>query len=193
MLQAILFIPVYILVTTALGTVAIVVGSVDFRGKIIAKLVRLWAMILLLASGVRYRVTGLENLDRKGNYIFASNHESSFDIPLVFGLLPYHIVSIAKIELRKVPILGWAMMGARHIFIDRHNSRRAIASLKEASESLTRNPRSIILFPEGTRSPDGDIHQFKRGDSVWHSLSACTLFRWHSAAHETFWKRNLYG
>lgn len=55
------------------------------------------------------------------------------------------------------------MMGARHIFIDRHNSRRAIASLKEASESLTRNPRSIILFPEGTRSPDGDIHQFKRG------------------------------
>lgn len=106
MLQAILFIPVYILVTTALGTVAIVVGSVDFRGKIIAKLVRLWAMILLLASGVRYRVTGLENLDRKGNYIFASNHESSFDIPLVFGLLPYHIVSIAKIELRKVPILA---------------------------------------------------------------------------------------
>ncbi|MAG21036.1 MAG: lysophospholipid acyltransferase family protein [Candidatus Marinimicrobia bacterium] len=163
MLQAVLFIVVYILVTTVLGTTAIVIGIVDLRGKMIAKLARLWAMILLVVSGIRYRVTGLEYLDRRENYIFASNHESSFDVPLVFGLLPYHIVSIAKIELKKVPILGWAMMGARHIFVDRHDSNRAVVSLKEASNSLARNPRSIILFPEGTRSPDGEIHQFKKG------------------------------
>jgi len=124
LLREVLLIVVYILVTTVLGIAATVVGIVDFKGKMIAKLARLWAMILLAVSGVRYRVTGLENLDRGGNYIFASNHESSFDIPLVFGLLPYHVVSIAKIELRKVPFLGWAMIGARHIFIDRHDSTR---------------------------------------------------------------------
>jgi len=163
LLREVLLIVVYILVTTVLGIAATVVGIVDFKGKMIAKLARLWAMILLAVSGVRYRVTGLENLDRGGNYIFASNHESSFDIPLVFGLLPYHVVSIAKIELRKVPFLGWAMIGARHIFIDRHDSARASASLKDALKSLAGNPRSVILFPEGTRSPDGEIHQFKKG------------------------------
>ncbi|MFQ6673956.1 MAG: lysophospholipid acyltransferase family protein, partial [Fidelibacterota bacterium] len=121
------------------------------------------SLILLKASGVRYRVAGLEKLDPRGHYFFATNHESAFDIPLAFGGLPYHVVPIAKRELRKIPIMGWAMVRAKHIFIDRQNYKKAMESLREAGESLQRHPRSVLIFPEGTRSTNGEIHRFKKG------------------------------
>lgn len=148
---------------TVLGSVAILVGIFDFRGRFIGWMARVYFKILLWASGVEYSVTGLEKLDGDSHYIFASNHESAFDIPLILGGLPFHIVSLAKRELKKVPMLGWAMIAARHVFIDRFNSRRAIESLEKVKLSLSTNPRSLMIFPEGTRSKDGQVHQFKKG------------------------------
>ena len=149
--------------TTVLGTVAIIVGVFEHRGRFIGWLARIWSRILLWASGVHYSVSGLEKLDRRCHYIFASNHESALDIPLILGGLPFHIVSLAKRELKRVPILGWTMIIARHVFIDRFNKKRAIKSLRKVKCSLIENPRSLMIFPEGTRSRDGEIHQFKKG------------------------------
>ena len=85
--------------------------SYDFKkGKILGYIVRCWAKTIFKTIGIRTEITGLENLDTSKNYIFASNHASSLDIPLLLGFLPFWIVPISKIELKWIPFLGWAMM-----------------------------------------------------------------------------------
>jgi len=163
MLRSIFTILNIVLWTGIIGSAVLLVSLIDIRGRIIGKITRLWAFLIIKASGVPYQVRGLEKLDPDQNYFFASNHESALDIPLIFASLPYQVVSIAKKELKKIPLLGWAMARAKHIFVDRKNSRRAVESLVRAHESLQKHPRSILIFPEGTRSPDGKIHQFKKG------------------------------
>ena len=133
------------------------------KGKTLGYCARLWGKFILYFTGVRYSVRGLDNLDPKGPYIFACNHASGYDVPLAFAGLPYWLISIAKIELKSVFILGWVMETAGHIFVDRKRSENAIASLEKAKESLINNPRSILLFPEGTRTMDGELGFFKRG------------------------------
>lgn len=163
MIRTIFFFINYFFWTFLLGSVSIFVGILDHSGRTIGKIVRLWAQILLRVGGIRYRVLGLEKLDPDQDYFFVGNHESAFDILLSYAGLPYCLVSIAKKELKKVPIMGWAMVLAKHIFVDRTNYRKTMKSLEEAEISLKKYPRSVLLFPEGTRSPDGEIHRFKRG------------------------------
>ncbi len=133
------------------------------KGKTLGSCARLWGKFILFFTGVRYSVKGLNKLDPKGYYIFACNHASGFDIPLAFAGLPYWLISIAKIELKSVFILGWVMKTAGHIFVDRKRSDNAMAALERSKISLINNPRSILLFPEGTRTLDGNLGVFKRG------------------------------
>tara|TARA_X000001036_G_scaffold136236_1_gene129014 strand:- start:3482 stop:4201 length:720 start_codon:yes stop_codon:yes gene_type:complete len=163
MIKSIFFIINVVFWTFVLGTLAILLGFIDRKGKLISYGIRLWSKILIFFSGVKIKIIGLDNLEKNKNYIFASNHESNFDIPLIFSSLNYHLVSIAKKELKKIPIFGWAMKSGQHIFIDRFNKMNALKSLKLAKKSINSNPRSIIIFPEGTRSFDGKIQQFKKG------------------------------
>ena len=163
MIKSIFFIINVVLWTFLLGTLAIVLGFIDKKGKLISFGIRCWSKILIFFSGVKIKIIDLENLKKNKNYIFASNHESNFDIPLIFSSINLHLVSIAKKELKKIPIFGWAMKSGQHIFIDRFNQIEALKSLKLAKNSIIKNPRSIIIFPEGTRSFDGKIKQFKKG------------------------------
>ena len=133
------------------------------KGKTLGHCARLWGKFILFFTGVKYSVKGLDNLDPKGSYIFACNHASGYDIPLAFAGLPYWLISIAKIELKSVFILGWVMKTAGHIFVDRKRSDNAMAALKSSKKSLMNNPRSILLFPEGTRTLDGSLGIFKKG------------------------------
>ena len=91
----------------------------------------------------------MEFLKPNGSYIFAGNHASGFDILLAFAGLPYWVVSIAKIELKSIPVLGWVMRAAGHIFVDRGRQEQALKSLEIARESLLKMPRSVLLFPKG--------------------------------------------
>ena len=135
----------------------------EWRGKILGRVAHIWSKLILASAGVKYSVKGLDQLDLNLNYIFVGNHESAFDIPLAWAGIKHHLVSISKIELKWIPIFGWAMQAAKHIFVDRSNRLKAIKSLQNAAESIKKNPRSVMLFPEGTRSKDGKIHQFKKG------------------------------
>ncbi len=152
--------------TVVLATTGMVISIFEWRGRVFRWIAWMWSKIILFISGVKYTVKGLENLDRKGHYVFTANHESAFDIPLAFAVLPYQMAPISKIELRKIPIFGWAMIMAKHVFVDRRNHEKAIAALRKASHSLKKNPRSVLVFPEGTRSKDGKIHEFKRGGLI---------------------------
>ena len=150
--------------TTVLGFIGIVVSVFESKkGKFLGKCARIWAKIILFCGGIDYTVKNLDNLNLSKSYVFAGNHSSSFDILLGFAGLPFWIVSIAKIELRSIFVLGAVMEIAGHIFVDRKNHENAMKSLKKATISLKKLPRSILLYPEGTRTKDGSIQNFKPG------------------------------
>mmetsp|Transcript_49986 Transcript_49986/g.117756 ORF Transcript_49986/g.117756 Transcript_49986/m.117756 type:complete len:318 (+) Transcript_49986:92-1045(+) len=119
--------------------------------------------MVLWSSNCPYTVAGLENLDPKGHYFFASNHESLWDVPLLFSVLPYWLIAVSKASLRMVPIFGWAVAAGGTVFIDRKNPTASKKSMDAAEKSLRERPRSVLVFPEGTRTPDGELQEFKKG------------------------------
>ncbi len=153
--------PLVILVTVVLSTLAIVVGVVDRSGRGGRAIAGLWGRALLLIGRVGVRVEGLELLP-EGPAVYAANHGSALDIPIVFAHLPVDFRIIHKRSLRLVPILGQAMWAGGHIAIDRSHPFRARRSLAAAAERI-RTGTSVVVFPEGTRSPDATVRRFKRG------------------------------
>lgn len=123
---------------------------------------RWWSPVLLWAGGATMEVTGVENLKPGQPYIFASNHQSTLDIPMLFVALPVDFRFVAKKVLQYVPITGWYMTMAKFVFIDRSNHRNALKSLEEAGKRI-RGGVSIVMFAEGTRSGDRRVLPFKKG------------------------------
>jgi 1-acyl-sn-glycerol-3-phosphate acyltransferase len=114
------------------------------------------------AAGARAQITGLEHLDPEQAYIFVANHQSNLDPALLFALPGRNLGALAKKELSRIPIFGQGMPLAHVIPIDRSNRERAIASTQAGAEVLRRG-HSLMGFPEGTRSVDGRVREFKKG------------------------------
>lgn len=121
--------------------------------------------IVSRVAGVTVKVSGVEKLDPARPYIFAGNHQSQFDIFALQGYLGFDFRWMAKKELFKVPIFGQGMRVAGYIPVDRSHGRKALKSLDEAAKRIV-DGTSVIIFPEGTRSPDGKLHDFKPGAMV---------------------------
>jgi len=123
----------------------------------------MWSPGILWGAGVRnIKVTGLDNIDKKKSYIFVSNHQSHLDIPSIIRSVPVNFYFIAKKELKWVPFLGQYVWATGMIFIDRSNRKKAIQSLDKAGK-LIKKGKSVLAFPEGTRSLDGKLQRFKKG------------------------------
>ncbi len=144
--------------------IACVIGSFVSRGWP-TLMARTWGNINLWASGVKVDVRGLENINKLGPYIFVSNHQGWFDIFTALGKLPLPFSWLAKEELFKIPVLGHAMYRAGYIPIDRKDRRKALSGMNRAAEVIQRGT-SVFVFPEGTRSTDGVIRDFKKGGFV---------------------------
>lgn len=153
---------IFIITTTLLGTTAILLSCFDSSGNIPHRVARLWGKIQLRITGTRVRVQGLENIDPRKSYILVSNHQSNFDIFSLLGYLPLQFRWTAKAELFRIPFMGWAMTRTGYIPIERDSPKKAYRSLLRAAE-VVRNGTSVIIFPEGTRSPDGKLQPFKKG------------------------------
>jgi len=119
--------------------------------------------MLLQLLGIKVRIFGLQNIKNKNSKVVIMNHESALDIPILTAALPLSIRFMAKKELFRIPLFGWAINLARHIPIDRRNPRKAIAVINRVSDELIRQRYSIVVSPEGTRSYDGKIAPFKKG------------------------------
>ncbi len=126
---------------------------------------RCWGKILCRVSGVTVSVEGRGNLQRGQTYIFAANHQSQFDIPILEGYMLDDFCWMAKKELFKIPLFGHAMRSVGFIPVDRKHGRKAMQSLIEAAKRIAAGA-SVIIFPEGTRSADGQLQPFKSGAMV---------------------------
>jgi len=123
---------------------------------------RYWGKVLCRLAGVRVRVEGMVNIDPNQTYIFAGNHCSQYDIFSFQGYFPHDFRWIAKKELFRIPLFGQAMHRVGYIPIDRSHGRQALKSLDEAAKRIALGS-SVLIFPEGTRSADGTLQEFKTG------------------------------
>ncbi len=154
-----------VLATFVLGTMVIVLSIFVKSGNPLHKIARYWGRSILVVSRIKVTVEGLADIDAQRPYIYMPNHQSNFDIPVLLGHLTVQFRWLAKMELFKVPIFGHAMRKAGYISIDRNDRESAIRSLQAAAEKI-KNGISVLIFPEGTRSRDGQIQPFKKGGFV---------------------------
>ena len=154
-----------VLETFVLGIVAILTSYFVRTKDPVHKIAITWAKLILFASRIKVTVNGLSNVDPSKSYIYMCNHQSNFDIPVLLGCLPVQFRWLAKAELFKIPIFGRGMRSAGYISIDRFNRKSAFESLSEAAERI-KGGVSVMIFPEGTRSIDGQIRPFKKGGFV---------------------------
>ncbi len=149
------------LITIVGSVAAIVLWPFSRRGNIGFAIGRMWSRMLLGLGGVRVEVRSQGKLP-EGAYVFVANHSSNLDIWLMFAHLHYDFRFVSKKEWGYVPLFGWAMRAADIVFVDRGNSRKAMTSIIHAADKIRRG-RSILIFPEGTRSRTGELLPFKGG------------------------------
>lgn len=147
--------------TTALSLFALFVALFGERQEMLHRFARLWARMYLAVAGIHVRIEGLDHIPSPP-YVFMCNHQSALDIYALLARLPVSFKWIAKRQLFAIPIFGWAMKKAGYISIDRENAREALKAIEEASKRI-REGANIVIFPEGTRSPDGRLLPFKKG------------------------------
>ncbi len=139
---------------------AVVAGFVGGEAAA-ARIMRAWGRMFLRVGGWTVATEGEENLPREGA-ILVANHQSLVDIPLFLAAFDREIRFLAKRELGRIPLFGGAMRAAGNLFVDRDDPRDAVRVLREAGGAM-RRAEMIVIFPEGTRSVDGSVGEFKPG------------------------------
>jgi 1-acyl-sn-glycerol-3-phosphate acyltransferase len=156
------FNPLIYFYTFVCGTLSLLSSFFDPKGRIQHGFARLWSRMILATAGCQLQVEGFENVDLSQPYIYASNHQSAFDIPTLYVGLPVQFRIMAKKELFLYPFMGWHMKRSGQIPIERENARSSLKSLARASETVRRGT-PLFVFPEGGRTSDGTIKPFLSG------------------------------
>lgn len=162
MVRSALLVLIGVAVTAFMSLCAFVFPLLAAGEDKVHRIANLWARMLLRLASTRVEVIGRENVRTDRPHIFMANHQSDFDILIVLAHIPGQFRWIAKKELFKIPIFGKAMRNAGYIEIDRQNHEKALQSLQEAALKI-REGKSVVTFPEGTRSKDGTVRPFKQG------------------------------
>ncbi len=156
-----IYAPLLVVDTAVCGFILLLLSFV-VRPKTASIMAIIWARVIGLMTPMRLKVTGRENIDTKQSYVIAANHQSLYDIPVLYGWLGIDFKWVMKQELRKIPIIGICCERLGHIIIDRSNTASAVRSINEAKDKIV-NGTSVVFFPEGTRSMDGKLIRFKKG------------------------------
>jgi 1-acyl-sn-glycerol-3-phosphate acyltransferase len=154
--------PLIVLSTIVFGSVSLIVSLFDKHGRKQISVARAWSRTLLRVSGIRVHVEGLEHVDPNGSYIFASNHASYMDTPVVLANIPVQFRFLAKRELFAIPFLGNHLKTAGHIPVPRDNPREALKTMAEAGRTIRERAISLLIFPEGGRTIH-ELEAFKEG------------------------------
>jgi 1-acyl-sn-glycerol-3-phosphate acyltransferase len=153
-----ILIPLVTVFTIVLGTASLLSGLIDRSGRLAHGCARMWSRLILLVSRTHVTVEGA--LPAEGTYVFASNHQSIYDIPILFWSIRRQLRIIAKASLGRIPFLGWHLRLAGHLLVDRDHPGPGIL---RRMRGLVAQHASLMVFPEGTRSRDGVVGRFKGG------------------------------
>jgi 1-acyl-sn-glycerol-3-phosphate acyltransferase len=148
--------------TAFCGTVSLLGSIFDAHGHWQHACARVWSWLILKTSGIRVRVEGREHINPHATTIYCVNHQSAMDIPILYANLPVQFRFVAKRSLFNLPFMGWHMRRSGHIPVDRDRPREAMKSMKMVAQEI-REGKSVLLFPEGHRSRNGQLLPFKSG------------------------------
>jgi 1-acyl-sn-glycerol-3-phosphate acyltransferase len=157
-----MYVTISVIVTAFMSCCAFIFPIISPGENKSHKVANIWARILLILTNTKVRVIGAENVLLQKPQIFVANHQSDFDILILLAHIPGQFRWIAKKELFQIPVFGAAMKKAGYIEIDRQHHEQAMTSIEAAARKI-REGKSVMSFPEGTRSKDGKIKPFKQG------------------------------
>jgi 1-acyl-sn-glycerol-3-phosphate acyltransferase len=149
--------------TMILGLTAIVLTWINPKMRVINGIIRTWGKIVVFFGAVRVAVEGAELLDRNSSYMLVSNHQSAIDPPLHIAKLPVSVRFLAKKELFRIPIFGPAMRAVGMVETDRSAGIAGHRSINRQVARVMELEKSLIIYPEGTRTKDGSLGAFKKG------------------------------
>jgi 1-acyl-sn-glycerol-3-phosphate acyltransferase len=157
-----IFDPLIWLITVVLGIISIPVSLFGEKGRILHAFARFWSVLIMKIIGSPTTVTGLDKIDTSRPYVYAVNHASALDIPMLYVDLPFQFRIVFKKELLSYPIVGWHLKRSGQICIDQQNPSGSIGSIRSALKGL-KGGLPLVIFPEGGRTPDGEIKPFLAG------------------------------
>ncbi|MYG04994.1 MAG: 1-acyl-sn-glycerol-3-phosphate acyltransferase [Acidobacteriia bacterium] len=155
-------IPMLVGITSVMGFLSLLSSLFDSTGRLQHRVASNWGRMLMAVFMVKVRLTGAENLASDRAYVFASNHFSLIDTPLMFGFMPRPFRILARSGLWKIPFIGWHLNRAGHLPVHRENPRLAVRNIAFAAEKV-RGGRSILVFPEGGRRRGMSMRKLKTG------------------------------
>lgn len=154
--------PLIWLYTIILGTLSLLSSLFDSSGAVQHGFARLWARMILSTIGTRISIEGLEKIDTRRAHVYVVNHTSAIDIPVLYVSLPFQFRILAKRELFRYPFMGWHLKRSGQIPVVLDNPKASIRSLQLAVTAV-KNNMSLVVFPEGGRSEDGQLQAFMGG------------------------------
>ncbi|HEY3360010.1 MAG TPA: lysophospholipid acyltransferase family protein [Polyangia bacterium] len=160
--------------TLTLSIAGIASYPISPSGDAYLALARLWGKTMLRMVGATVTVEGRERVDFNRPQVYMVNHQSHTDILALYASIPTPVRMLAKTQLKWIPVFGWGMAVADFVFIDRSNRERAFRTIEEAAQKIAAGS-SIVVFPEGTRSRDGRLGDFKKGGFVLAQKSAVPI------------------
>jgi len=152
-----------------------IAGLLDKSGNFSAAMCRSWARLILRTAGAKVHIDGIEHADFSGSRIYISNHRSYFDVLALMAYLPDNARFVAKKSLEYIPFFGLAMRAVGTVIIDRKRPEAARETLSKMGESNMGKGVGVIIFPEGARSCDGKLGQFKKGGFMLAIQTGATI------------------
>jgi 1-acyl-sn-glycerol-3-phosphate acyltransferase len=156
------FDPLIWLYTLVLGIVAVPAGLFDRGGRLLHWFSYVWSWLIMKTILSRVKVTGLDKIDTSKPHVYAVNHASALDIPVVYVYLPFQFRIAFKKELLSYPVVGWHLKRSGQVCIDQQNPAHSISSIRAALKGLKAG-LPLVIYPEGGRTPDGEIKPFLPG------------------------------
>lgn len=154
--------PLVWLYSLLMGLISLPFGFFDRSGRILHGFARFWSQLIMKTIFSPVKVTGFEKVDTSRPYVYAVNHASALDIPVLYVHLPFQFRIVFKSELLAYPIVGWHLKRSGQVCIDQQNPAKSIGSVRSALKGLKAG-MPLVIFPEGGRTPDGEIKPFMAG------------------------------
>ena len=155
--------PIIIVTTAVMGIISLAASVVESNGRVQHRISSIWSRMLLRISGVKVIIEGLDKIDPKGSYVFVSNHSSFMDTPVALAYIPVQFRFLAKKGLFHIPLLGTHLKRAGHLAVVKDDPRASLKSMSDAARIIGERGISVLLFPEGGRTRDGKLQDFKEG------------------------------